>query len=103
MNYMKDVAKMLGAEIGEEFKIKDDERIYKLDETSAYYKLNNRDYWKRTDYTLTNLLSGKLEIIKISQPILDDIEKKYLSGVIRPFRKKVKYITKLSLFNTEFI
>lgn len=103
MSHMKEVAKILGVEIGEEFKIKDDERIYKLDETSAYYKLNNRDYWKRTDYTLTNLLSGKLEIIKVSQPILDDVEKRYLSNVIKPFRDDVKCIIKNSVDYVEWI
>lgn len=29
------------------------------------------------------------------EPILDDVEKKYLSAVIKPFRKKVSYISKL--------
>lgn len=30
------------------------------------------------------------------EPILDDVERKYLSAVIKPFRKKVKYIVKTS-------
>ena len=29
------------------------------------------------------------------EPILDDVEKKYLSAVIKPFREKVSYISKL--------
>lgn len=29
-----------------------------------------------------------------SEPILDDVEKKYLSAVIKPFRSRVKYIRK---------
>lgn len=29
------------------------------------------------------------------EPILDDVEKKYLSAAIKPFRKKVSYISKL--------
>lgn len=29
------------------------------------------------------------------EPILDDVEKEYLSAVIKPFRKKVSYISKL--------
>lgn len=28
------------------------------------------------------------------EPLLDDVEKKYLSAVIKPFRSRVKYITK---------
>lgn len=33
------------------------------------------------------------------EPILDDAEKRYLKGVIRPFRKKVKHIVKINLFS----
>ena len=29
------------------------------------------------------------------EPVLDEVERKYLSDVIRPFRKKVSYISKL--------
>lgn len=29
------------------------------------------------------------------EPVLDDVEKKYLSEVIRPFRKKITYISKV--------
>ena len=31
-------------------------------------------------------------------PILDDVEREYLSAVIKPFRNKVKYIAKLNCF-----
>ena len=30
------------------------------------------------------------------EPILDDVEREYLSAVIKPFRNKVKYIVKIS-------
>ena len=33
------------------------------------------------------------------EPILDDVEREYLSAVIKPFRKKVKYIAKLNGFS----
>ena len=29
------------------------------------------------------------------EPVLDDVEKEYLSAVIKPFREKVSYISKL--------
>lgn len=35
------------------------------------------------------------------ESILDDIEREYLSAVIRPFRKNVNYILKVSLASTE--
>ena len=34
------------------------------------------------------------------EPILDEVEKAYLSAVIKPFRKKVMYISKQKSFNT---
>ena len=42
------------------------------------------------------MLLGKYEIIKFPKPILDDVEKKYLSRVIRPWRDKVEYIRKIN-------
>lgn len=39
------------------------------------------------------------------EPVLDDAEKKYLSAIIKPFRKKVNYISKQENFDNtmEFI
>ncbi len=38
---------------------------------------------------------GKIKLIlEGEEPILDDVERRYLSGVIRPFRDKVRYIIK---------
>ena len=33
--------------------------------------------------------------LEYKDPILDDVEKEYLSAVIKPFRKKVSYISKV--------
>ena len=38
-----------------------------------------------------------------NEPILNDAEKKYLSEVIKPFRKKVRYIGKKGICSKEFI
>lgn len=35
--------------------------------------------------------------------ILDDVERKYLSAVIKPFRKKIKHIVKMRYDKSEFI
>ena len=40
-----------------------------------------------------NIMNWLLEEYK--EPILDDVEKKYLSAVIKPFRENVSYISKL--------
>ena len=36
-------------------------------------------------------------------PILDDVERKYLSAVINPFRKKISYIRKSKDFRKKYI
>ncbi len=42
--------------------------------------------------------------LEIQQPILDEEERNYLSGVIRPFKNRVEYITKMSeTKNTSYI
>ena len=40
---------------------------------------------------------------EVEEPILDEVERKYLSGVIRPFRDRVRAILKYGLENTEWI
>ena len=40
-----------------------------------------------------NVMEWLLEEYK--EPVLDEVEKEYLSAVIKPFRKKVSYISKL--------
>ena len=49
----------------------------------------------------------KKKIVKLTletyEPILDEAERKYLSGVIRPFRDDVKYIKKIEYTESEYI
>ena len=44
-----------------------------------------------------NIMNWLLEEYK--EPILDDVEKKYLSAVIKPFRKMIAYIVKAQDFD----
>lgn len=103
MNYMKEVAKLLGVEIGEKFKL----RPYDKNEVTFSYYLFKRDGlynpYDKDNYLLAELLLGKYEIIKFPKPILDDEEKKYLSRVIRPWKNEVKYIRKISNAKVEYI
>ena len=48
---------------------------------------------KTMNLTITSMLSDDWEEYK--EPILDEEEKKYLSAVIKPFRDRVVYISKL--------
>ena len=102
MNYMEQVAEMLGVEIGEEFKVKNTHDI--LDGRSKYNFVINengvieivgKSIFER-EQLLTKLLNGNYKVIKLSKPILDEKEKEYLSAVIRPFRDKIKSICKSS-------
>ena len=95
MNHMKEIALLLGVEIGEEFKIEGHSGNvkYRLTEENLEY-LSSCDHWFSISSTLNCLLNGEYKVVKIPKPVLDDVEKKYLSYVIKPFRNSVKYFYK---------
>lgn len=103
MNHMRDVAKMLGIQFGEEFKIDIDPIIlsgtYRLTDECLYMVGDNRP----TAGTLINLLNGSFEVVKLSKPILTDEEKKYLSLVIEPWKNEIKYMVKIGYDDMEYI
>lgn len=92
-NKMKEVAKLLGVELEEEFKIKGFRCKYKLTNDGLMYWSYLDNKWLISTF-LKELLTGELKIIKLPKPILDDVEKEYLSNIIKPFRNKVIGITK---------
>ena len=107
MNYMKDVAQLLGVEIGEEFKI-EKEGKYKF--TEDRYKITNEclmvlltdGKWYTAPLVLYKLLNGRYKLIKIPKPVLDDVEKEYLSTVIKPFRNRIKHFYKYPCANGDY-
>ena len=98
---MKQVAQMLGVELEKEFKLNDDYHKYKLNDKGLVMYVCGE--WTVQSLTFTKLLNGQCEIIKLSKPILDDTEKKDISGVIEPFRRYFKYIKKCELYGKERI
>ncbi len=97
-NKMKEVAKLLGVEMGVPFKIKcSTYNLHKITE-DGLIDCENFECTRK----LSLLLKGELEI---EQPILTEKEKAYLKGVLRPFKDKVKFIRKDSKFskNQEYI
>ena len=95
MNYMKQVAEMLGVELGEEFNIDINPNVL-----SDKYYLAKEGLFMVGDFrpmvdVLHSLLNGEYEVVKM--PILDDIEKKYLFRFIRPFKERINYIVKLDV------
>ena len=93
-NKMSEVAKLLGLELSEEFKIQGLSLRYRLTNIGLQYYNETEGGWLTSNKLLPMLLQGELSIIKVEQPILDDIETKYLSNIIKPFRNKVIGITK---------
>ena len=74
-NKMKEVAKLLNLELREEFKIKGLSLRYRVFITGLQYYSETEDSWVTSNKLLPMLLQGEISIIKVEQPILDDIEK----------------------------
>ena len=106
MNYMEQVAKLLGVELGEKFKINfhhgdisSDE--YYIDETSIHEVCDGRV----NDYCyplLVALLNGSDTIVKLPKPVLTEKEKEYLSSIISPFRNRVECISKYDYYRSKY-
>lgn len=93
-NKMKEVAKLLGVEMGVPFKIKGFASDYTIKKYDGLCDENNY----RCNERLRKLLTGEYEI---EQPILNEVEKRYLEGVLRPFKDRVEYIQKRGRFIAE--
>lgn len=98
-NKMAEVAKLLGLELEEEFKITDSHTKYKLTSKGMKAWSVSDQKWLYSNL-LQILITGMNQIIKIPKPILDDVEKKYLSAVIKPFRNRILYIAKSETVKT---
>ena len=100
-NKMSEVAKLLGVELDEEFGLENSDFLYKFTKRGLRKRYFTEEEW-RCSNMLDDLLLGKVEIVKKSKPILDEVEQKYISAIIKPFRSKVKYITKNRKDNLEY-
>ena len=101
-NKMNEVAKLLGLELEEEFRIKNSNFRYKLSKDGfMFWSDFNQDWFYISK--LEQLLTGKAQIIKLPKPILDEKEKDYLSAVIKPFRDRVISIRKYRFNQDEYI
>ena len=100
-NYMEKIAQMLGVDLEEEFDIDCSHVPYKITKDGMFYWSEEQYGWQSIDSWLTEILSGKIKIIK--KPILDEAERRYLKNVIRPFRKQIISIGKLDTENYECI
>lgn len=85
-------------------------KIIMHDNGEVYYRVKNGDlncmYQNKCGHLLsfTNEVDKwKIIICYYSINILDETEKKYLKGVIRPFRNRVRYIIKKEYYEYEYI
>ena len=60
-NKMKEVTKLLGVELGEEFRIEDNIGVYKFTEDNCYAKYH-KGSWGQSPYLFIELLTGRLKI-----------------------------------------
>ena len=101
-NKMNEVAKLLGVELEEEFRIDGLSYKYKLSNYGLMCWSNNLQRWYITSI-IGELLIGVKQIIKLPKPILDEKEKEYLSAVIKPFRDRIISIRKYRYNQDEYI
>nr|DAV20231.1 MAG TPA: hypothetical protein [Caudoviricetes sp.] len=87
-NKMKEVAKLLGVEMGVPFNIKGSKNNPHM--ITEHGLLNHEGNMFPCE--LSKLLRGVREI---EQSILDKAEKRYLENVLRPFKDKVEFIRKV--------
>lgn len=97
-NKMAEVAKLFGVELNEEFGLKNSNFRYKLTISGLRKRHITLEEWTNSSM-LDDLLLGRVEIVKAVKPILDNIEKNYLSNIIKPFRDRINYIAKVNLAN----
>ena len=98
---MKEVAKILGVEIGEEFKVDLDGVVYRKNFYFTEYSLFAVGDDNPEIGVLNHLLNGNYKVIKLPKPVLTDEEKEYLSTVLKPFRNEIDYIYKCSTYRGE--
>lgn len=101
MNYMREVAQLLGVELGEEFRLSEHPKKFKFGDDALYFNWASDRWTTATNEAIHGLLSGKYKLIKLSKPILDDVEKRYLKGVIGPFRSDVECIYKCETYDSK--
>lgn len=100
MNYMEQVAQMLGVDLEKEFKLESTDYKYKISKDGMKWYSEFYGDWINADNILTGILTGWY---KIKKAILDEAEKEYLSLVINPFREQVNGISKNQWAKEEYI
>ena len=96
-NVMKDVAKALGVELGEEFTTENYGK-YKLTKDGLVHWSNVYQDWVNSGI-FNDLLTGEVNIVKL---ILTEKEREYLSNIVKPFRDRKVVIKKYEYPQNEY-
>ena len=99
---MNEVAKLLGLELEEEFRIESYDSKYKLTRDGLRFWSVPLQDWVLSSI-IGELLSGERKITKLPKPILNDAEKEYLGNIIKPFRNRIIWIGKSVYIPGEYI
>lgn len=103
MSHMKEVAKILGVDIGEKFKVDAEGVILSKSFFFTDYGLFVVGDVDFKTGVLNQLLNGEYRVVKIPRSILTEKEKEYLSAVVKPFRDEVKHISKNHYDDEEWV
>ena len=96
MNYMEQIAEMLGIKLYEDFRIKSiNEMIFEKKYFLTEYGLFSTDSTVPISTILNDILNGQYKIVKLPLALTKE-EKDYLSEVVKPFRDKIEYIKRLT-------
>lgn len=103
MNYMEQIAEMLGVKLYEDFRIKAiNEMIFEKKYFLTCYGLFSEDSTVPISTILNDILNGQYKIVKLPFALTKE-EKDYLSEVIKPFRDKIEYIKRLTFDSVDSI
>ena len=96
MNYMEQIAEMLGIKLYEDFRIKAiNEMIFEKKFFLTEYGLFSEDSTVPISTILNDILNGQYKIVKLPLALTKE-EKDYLLEVVKPFRDKIEYIKRLT-------
>lgn len=103
MNYMEQIAEMLGVKLYEDFRIKAiNDMIFEKKFFLTEYGLFSEDSTVPISTILNDILNGQYKIVKLPFALTKE-EKDYLSEVVKPFRDKIEYIKRLTFDSVDSI
>lgn len=97
MNYMKQIAQMLGVKFEEEFYVDTSfcELKCKINDDGLLVFVKEYEVWEPENSTLANILKEKYKIVK--KPLLDEVEKEYSRSIKDNIENALDFLDKMSV------